>query len=317
MPEFITIGETMAAFSPCEAVPLRYADRYSVRIAGAESNTAIGIQKLGHSARWISRLGTDEFSALVLQKIRAEGVDTSCVVFDPEYACGIMFKEKREAGDPRVFYYRKESAASFLSPNDITKESFTGAKLLHLTGITPILSGSCRLATERSVTLAKEKGLLFSFDPNIRQRLWKKERDLPVLHSLCLQADIVLLGLDEAQMLFNAHTPQDCCERIFMQGRAHTVAVKMGSKGSYCASRQNGGRLFDPIPCHPADTVGAGDAFNAGFLSGILENADFQECAARGNAAGGLVAQVTGDIEGQPSKDELRDFLAGREECKR
>ena len=92
MPQIVTVGETMAAFTPGSTGFLRYVKNYEMRIAGAESNLAIGVSKLGHSAGWISCLGKDEFGEFVQNSIRAEGVDTSRVVFDPEYRTGIMFK---------------------------------------------------------------------------------------------------------------------------------------------------------------------------------------------------------------------------------
>ena len=116
MPQIVTVGETMAAFTPGSTGFLRYVKNYEMRIAGAESNLAIGVSKLGHSAGWISCLGRDEFGEFVRNSIRAEGVDTSRVVFDPEYRTGIMFKQVRNASETSVFYYRENSAASHMHP---------------------------------------------------------------------------------------------------------------------------------------------------------------------------------------------------------
>ena len=116
MPQIVTVGETMAAFTPGSTGFLRYVKNYEMRIAGAESNLAIGVSKLGHSAGWISCLGKDEFGEFVQNSIRAEGVDTSRVVFDPEYRTGIMFKQVRNASETSVFYYRENSAASHMRP---------------------------------------------------------------------------------------------------------------------------------------------------------------------------------------------------------
>jgi len=103
MAEVITIGETMVCFSPDSLSPLRYVNRYHTRIAGAESNLAVGLAKLGHRAAWISRLGDDEFGRYVQNVVRAEGVDAESVHFDVKRPTGVMFKEK-SCGETAVYY---------------------------------------------------------------------------------------------------------------------------------------------------------------------------------------------------------------------
>ena len=111
MPQLITIGETMAAFTPDSVGALRYVQNFGIRTAGAESNVAVGLAKLGLEAAWVSRLGTDEFGCFIRNQLRAEGVDCSRVIYDPDHRTGIMFKET-SVGETKVFYYRENSAAS-------------------------------------------------------------------------------------------------------------------------------------------------------------------------------------------------------------
>ena len=157
MPELVTMGETMAVFVPDSAGPLRYAPGFRLRMAGAESNVAVGLCKLGHSAGWISCLGKDELGQYVLNSIRAEGVDTSCVKWDIDHPTGLMIKQL-SAGETSVFYYRKNSAASNYGPEDLPFAYLVDAKIIHLSGITPALSESCRAAVERMAEFANEKG---------------------------------------------------------------------------------------------------------------------------------------------------------------
>ena len=105
----------MVSFLPNDTVPLRYVGSFSMRYAGAESNTAIGLCRLGHSAGWVSRVGSDEFARFLVQQIRGEGVDTSRVEFDCNRPTGIMFKQFSAGKDTAVFYYRSGSAASAMS----------------------------------------------------------------------------------------------------------------------------------------------------------------------------------------------------------
>lgn len=212
MPQLITIGETMAAFTPDSVGALRYVQNFGIRTAGAESNVAVGLAKLGLEAAWVSRLGTDEFGCFIRNQLRAEGVDCSRVIYDPDHRTGIMFKETG-VGETKVFYYRENSAASHLCSEDVTPALLDGVKVLHMSGITPVLSESCLAMTKAAFALAKEKGVAISFDPNIRRKLWRGQDYAPLIRELTLQSEIVLLGLDEADALFGLRTrmPSSIC----------------------------------------------------------------------------------------------------------
>ena len=317
MPEIITIGETMAAFTPESTGFLRYVSNYRMRIAGAESNLAIGVCKLGHSAGWVSSLGKDEFGEFVRNSIRAEGVDTSRVVFDPEHRTGIMFKQVRNASETSVFYYREHSAASFMGPDMLDESYLSSARILHLTGITPVLGTNCREMVEAAMDLAVKHGQMISFDPNIRRKLWGDKDFVPMLRDMMMKAQIVLLGADEAQALLGTAEPSEIMDYLFDKGLAEYVAVKDGAKGAYVGSLENTRRDRDGLiripafPCSCVDPVGAGDAFNAAFLCGILEGKDIRECGSMGAVAGAFATETYGDTEGYPSQEQMEAAVKG------
>ena len=236
MPQLITIGETMAAFTPDSVGALRYVQNFGIRTAGAESNVAVGLAKLGLEAAWVSRLGTDEFGCFIRNQLRAEGVDCSRVIYDPDHRTGIMFKETG-VGETKVFYYRENSAASHLCPEDVTPALLDGVKVLHMSGITPVLSESCLAMTKAAFALAKEKGVAISFDPNIRRKLWRGQDYAPLIRELTLQSEIVLLGLDEADTLFGLRDPDAIFDLLFRDGCAQYVAIKDGGNGAWVADK--------------------------------------------------------------------------------
>lgn len=171
MPEVVTLGETMVMMNPVTSGPLQYINQFTKQIGGAESNFAIGVVRLGHTAGWISKLGKDELGKYVLSFIRGEGVDTSRVKFTADAPTGLFFKERRKFGESKVYYYRKGSAASLMGPEDLDPEYISSAKYLHITGITPALSESCHLAVKEAIKIAKNHGVKVCFDPNIRLKL--------------------------------------------------------------------------------------------------------------------------------------------------
>jgi 2-dehydro-3-deoxygluconokinase len=308
MNQLITIGETMLSLVPKEQTPLRYGPDLGMHIAGAESNTAIGVQKLGHSAAHITRVGDDSFGRYLLRMLRAEGVDTSYVKVDQEYPTGIMFKEFLPGNKTSIQYYRSNSAASHLSTSDIPEEAISQAEIIHLTGITPILSESCRQMIFHILEIAVASHSAISFDPNIRKKLWKNCDYRPLMKEIITKSSYVLIGLDEALALYDTDNIQRLSKLIFSSGKLQSLAIKNGSGGAWVCNLDR--QLFiPPVSCHCIDSVGAGDAFNAGFLAGILEGKPLEVCGTIGAVSGALVTETMGDIEGMVDERDVHNAL--------
>lgn len=308
MSRFVTVGETMVALVPKEQGLLRYGPDFSMRIAGAESNTAIGISRLGHSASFITRTGADGFGEFLVRMVRAEGVDTSGVITDESHRTGVMFKEMLPGSETAVHYYRDGSAASCLCSGDIDEAVIRKADIVHLTGITPILSQSCRQMVYDVMDMAEEGKGLISFDPNIRRKLWKDEDFGPVIRELIRKSSCVMMGLSEGAFLYGTEDVKQLADLLFKGGKLRYLAVKNGEKGAWAG---DGKQLIfiPPWPCCCVDPVGAGDAFNAGFMAGILQQEELEMCGKMGAVAGAMATQTHGDIEGLLSGKELKMAL--------
>lgn len=309
MNEVVTLGETMVVFTPQTSSMLRYAETFIKNIGGAETNVAIGLSRLGHRVGWISRLGNDEFGRFILHAVRGEGVDVSQVTFDEQHETGLYFKEIRSQHDIRVQYYRKGSAASQLSIHDIDSAYIEGAKVLHVTGITPALSETAYEAVLYAMKVAKQHGVKVVFDPNLRRKLWSEEKARSVLTEMVSLSDIVLPGIEEAAFLFGNQSHDKVAES-FIENGASLVVMKLGKEGAYVHSKQEqfyvkGFSVEDMV-----DPVGAGDGFAAGFISGLLDNLSIDESVTRANAIGAMQIQVRGDYEGLPTREELRSFMS-------
>lgn len=310
--DVVTIGETMALFTPNEEGMLRHALSFSMKFGGAESNVAIGLSRLGHRSRWISRLGEDEFGDAMLSFIRGEGVDVSFVTRDQSASTGVFFKEFRRLNDTRVYYYRKDSAASRMGAEWLEEDSISDAKYLHITGITPALSISCREMLEKAILIAKRNGTKIVFDPNLRLKIWRDEEEArQVIKKFASESDLVLPGISEAEFLFGRLTPEEYVDKFHDLG-IETVIMKLGKQGALISSpsvpmTRIPGFLVERV----VDPVGAGDAFAAGVLSGLLDGITLEEAVLRGNAMGAMVTMVNGDAEGLPTRSDLSSFLTG------
>lgn len=303
MLDVVTLGESMILLTPLSQGRMRYADLYRRSLAGAESNVAIGLARLGLRAGWISQVGADEFGAYIVAQIRGEGVDVSRVRVDPQAPTGLYFKEFRRPGETHVWYYRRGSAASRLSPECVDWDYVRSAKILHLTGITPALSDSCAATVRRAIAEARSAGVQVSFDPNIRLKLWSAEDARRFILDILPQVDILLPGRDEAQLLVGPGEPEALCRHLRALGPS-VIGLKLGSAGAAAADAS--GVYFAPSPpVTVVDTIGAGDGFAAAFLACRLKGYTLPQTVALAAAAGALVTTVSGDVEGLPTWDEL------------
>jgi 2-dehydro-3-deoxygluconokinase len=299
MPDIVTLGECMGVLYPPDPVTLDDARSLLWDIGGAEANLSIALARLGHTTRFISRVGDDPFGKRIRGVLDSERVDTSALTTDTGAQTGIFFREWLPDGARRVYYYRAGSAASRLAPEDLTPELFAGARIVHLTGITPALSPSCAAATARAIDLAREAGALVSFDPNYRARLWSPEVARAALLPLMRRVDILLMGHEDAQAVLGVEDE----EAMLAQGAAlgaRAVVLKRAERGAMAV--MDGRRASAPAEpvARPIDPVGAGDGFDAGFLAGWLRGWDLEECLRLGARVGAASVQALGDYAGYP-----------------
>lgn len=302
--DVVTIGESMVLFTPETVGSMTYASKFVKTIGGAESNVSIALSRLGHDVGWISFLGKDDFGIYIRNMIRGEGIDTSQVKFLNEYPTAVFFKERKADGEPAVFYYRKNSAASQLTPEDIKEDYIANAKYLHLTGITPALSESCLKTINHSIDLAKKHGVKVVFDPNIRLKLWSKEVAIPVLKEIAQRCDIVLPGIEEGEMLTGEQDYKKIAEQL-LTGDTSLVVVKLGKNGAYYATTEEA-MCVEGVPLEKiVDPIGAGDGFAAGFISGLLRGLSLKEAVALANRVAAFALMVPGDAEGYPYEFQI------------
>ncbi len=310
MSEVILFGEPMALFVADTVGPLEDVEHFTRSLAGAEVNVCIGLSRLEHKATYITRLGDEPLGRYVEKFLIKEGIGTEFITFDPVYRTGIQLKNKVTDGDPFAPYYRKGSAASRISIKEIDAIDFNGIKHVHITGIPPALSESCRQATYRLFERAKENDVYISFDPNLRPALWEsKEIMIKTINDLASKADMVLPGTAEGLTLMGSEKPNDIAD-FYLKLGAKTVIVKMGGQGAYVKTENEAYTVEGFRVEKVIDTVGAGDGFAVGIISGRLEGLSLKDCVRRGNAIGAIQIQHISDNEGLPTRSELEAFIA-------
>ncbi|WP_217178909.1 sugar kinase [Streptomyces sp. AC495_CC817] len=287
-PGLIAIGETMVLVTPHDATPLSDADDVRLAIGGAESNVAAHVAALGHEAAWVSRLGDEVLGRRVHRAVTAQGVDTRWVGFDADAPTGVYFKDPGRG----VRYYRAGSAASRMTPATVADVPLEEAWIVHVSGITPALSVGCAALIDTVIGRVAASPAALSFDVNHRPALWPAAEAAPVLLALAHRADIVFVGLDEAETLWGCRTPAEV--RALIPEPSHLI-VKDAEVGATEFSAD--GEVFVPaIPTEVVEAVGAGDAFAAGYLAGVLAGLPPEECLRGGHERAHLVLQSTHDV---------------------
>lgn len=309
MSTILTIGEPMALFVADQEGPLEDIEHFTRYVAGAEVNFAIGMARLGHNVAYMTKVGEDPFGKYIYKFLQKNNIQVNYVKFDKDHLTGFQLKEKASGKDPLVVSYRKNSAASHFSLKDVQDIAWEGVKHIHLTGIFPALSASCREVIYEFIATAKRGKIRISFDPNLRPKLWNnKETMIQVINDLACRCDLVLPGLQEGKLLTGSEDIDSIAD-FYLKAGVQAVLIKLGAQGCFVKTPHE---TFTVPACKVAkvvDTVGAGDGFAVGVVSGLLEGLPLRDAAVRGNAIGALAVMSPGDNDGLPDREQLDAYL--------
>lgn len=308
MPEVVTIGETMLRLAAPPGMALEQAPHYTVLAAGAESNVAITLARLGTSAGWISRLPDNPLGRRIIREVSSHGVDVSRVIWTADGRVGTYFLEPGAAPRPaRVIYDRAHSAFASINPDDIDWSYVQQATVLHLTGITPALSDACRTLAAKAKDQANKKGMIVSVDVNYRAKLWPPDQARAVLVPLLDRAGILISTKDDGELLLErTGSAGDICGMLAERFHAEIALV---TDGVLCAVAHKGRVLVkEGYAVEPIDRIGAGDAFAGGFIHGFLTEG-VERGLDYGLAAAALKHSYYGDVAWISAKD-LQSLLS-------
>ena len=296
-------GETLMVLRSSGSV--RLGARMHPSIAGAESNVAIGLARLGHRASWCGVLGADQAGLLIERTLRAEGVDTTEVRRDETGFTGILVREDRLPNLTRVDYHRRGSAGSTLDTSDVLSAlEHSRPRVVHVTGITPALSNGSRAAILALVQQARRSGVRVTLDVNHRRRLWSDDEARAALRPLLPHVDVLIGSVEELALVTDRTADPEKAARSLIDRGCQDVVVKRGAAGATAYTAEQ--TVSSPARrVTPVDTVGAGDAFTAGYLSGGLDDLDLKARLDRAIVLGAFAVASSGDWEGLPTRDEL------------
>jgi 2-dehydro-3-deoxygluconokinase len=304
--DVITLGETMLRFTPPSLKRIEQTTTFDIEVGGSESNMAIGLARLGLNVLWLSRLTNNPLGRLIERTIAGHGVDTSRVIWTESGRVGLYFLEEGKAPrGSRVIYDRRDSAISHMRASELPIGLFgaNGARLLHLTGITPALSPNLAATARRAFTLAKKVDWQISFDLNYRSQLWTPAAALEGCTPFIEAADFLLAPFDDVRLLY-ALEPDTTAEQALNLLREHspqaTIVLTLGENGAIGVEPQGQIMRQPAFPAEQVGRLGSGDAFAAGFLYGYLTTAEQEQRLAQalrwGAATAAFKYSIPGDI---------------------
>ncbi len=320
--DIICLGELLIDFVSLDRdMSLAGSSGFKKAPGGAPANVAAGVARLGLKAGFIGKVGDDPFGAYLRNVLDELGVDTSFLMADPDARTTLSFVAQKSDGVRDCMFYRNPGADMRLRPDELDGNYFGGAAIFHFGSISlgcePVKS-----ATLHAIKLAREKGALISYDPNLRPSLWPDmetaRREILAAFPL---ADIVKISEEEYGDILGVDSPEACAEAILGMG-AKLVVVTLGPNGCYYSDGTHSGSLPTFGDVTVVETTGAGDAFVAATLSGIrsrLKNGDpgalraddaFRRILFSANAAGSLATTKLGAIPSLPTLTEVDAFLA-------
>ncbi|MBN2405895.1 MAG: sugar kinase [Coriobacteriia bacterium] len=318
MYDVVSMGESMVAFEAQSFGPLREAEDFKKWVGGAADNFIITLARLGFKCGWFSRLGDDELGRFIHRWIRGEDVDVSRAKIDATKPTGLFLVERRSAeSNFKCWFYRSNSAATNLCPEDVDEEYVAGAKVVYPEGILLYASESARRAVERLFEVAVKYDRTIIFDPNLRLTMMRAEEARGMVIPLMQKATYVLPGADELMKIMDKPDVDSAVAKAHALG-IRSIIIKAGAGGAILAIEGQETRHMPGFELKkPVSPMGAGDCFVGGFTAGLLSGLPVETCVRWGNAVGAFNTMAYGPFHSCPTMTELQAFLAGKEEVSR
>lgn len=300
MADLICLGEAMVELNQ------QTNGQYAQGFGGDTSNCAVAAARAGANVEAIGALGQDMFGQAILNLWQNENIETQHIYRDNANPTGLYLVTHDDAGH-HFHYYRKGSAASVFTAEQLPTQAIKNAKILHISGISLAISDIACKAVYAAIEIAKEHGVAISFDTNLRLKLWPLSKAKKIINDVAAKADYLLPGLDDAQALTNLETPHDICTYYHDLG-AKNIALTLGAKGVYL-SQDGKGQLIKGRKVKAIDATGAGDTFDGNFLARILAGDSLAAATNYANVAASIAVQGYGAIAPMPTQKQVMEII--------
>jgi len=307
--DVITLGETMIRLSPPNHERIEFATQLDFKVGGSESNVAVALARLGLKVGWISKLTDNALGRKIENELKRWNINLDGLIWTPDYRVGTYYAEL--GSDPRptnIIYDRKDSAFSHITSDELDWNYLSSCNLFHTSGITVALSQNCEKVVKACLEFMKEKNRLTSFDINYRVKLWSPEEAKTKVSEMLPFVDILLSSENDINLLFGKkENLREKCTDLLEQFPLRIVVLTRGPDPPFALDTEGieyWGKGYQPAVI---DRIGAGDAFDAGFLYGYL-TANLEAALSYGEAMSALKFSIPGDFA-IISRNEVEEFI--------
>lgn len=311
--DIVTFGESMMRLTPPNMLRIEQTLSFDIYVGGTESNTSVGLSRLGMNVAWFSRMPNSPLGRYVSNRIGQYGVDTSHVIWTDDDRLGIYFHEQTVSPrSSQIIYDRKDSAISKMTPDELPSELFVedGAKLLHVTGITLAIGENAMATVNEAVKQAKDLGWLVSFDTNYRSKLWSGEEAVEGCDTVMSRADIIFCPLGDYEVMYGEESAEDAIESLAEKYPDKLIIMTMGRDGAMARLADGTTYTQAAIIAEEVGRIGGGDAFSAGFLYAYLTYDDVPTALKWGVAMSAHKYTIHGDLP-LVDYDEVASLVEG------
>ena len=300
--DIITIGESLIELS--SSTGLAYTQTFSKFYGGDTLCTAVAAQRLGSKAGYITRVGNDPFKEFLMESWQLEGLDISQVKLIDGFN-GVYFIGHPENGEKEFVYYRKKTAATKLSIDDISSDYILSADILYTTGSTQSLSLSAREAVQKAFQTAYENQMSTAYDINYDSRLWSSEEAKEAFEELSPYIEIMFLSLEHDSIrVFDIDSPDKCIKYLWDTGITKVIVKSAKDRGYFVGTE--GDIVFVEFKTDEiVDSTGSGDAFNGAFLHGLNSGMTPVEAAKLAAIDAAIQCHGMGAIKSTPYKEQV------------
>lgn len=305
-------GELLIDMISMNTGSLVQSEGFLKKFGGAPGNTASGLAKLKIPVSFIGKVGNDPFGIFLKSSLEQYGVDTSQLILSPTDRTTLAFVSLTDTGE-RDFYFFK-GAHDTITPDEVSLPAKTF--LFHFGSLTQI-SVSANTTTENLIKQARKQGSILSYDPNVRESLWGDlHRARLVILDTAKLVHNLKVNKEESVLLTGEENLQKAVEKLFMPN-LDLLVVTLGKDGCYYKTRHGEGSV-PSIDVKTVDTTGAGDAFNAGLISGLydtqkrasdLSKSELEKILQRATVIGSLTTTKKGAVSAFPTKKEIAQYL--------
>ncbi len=309
MAEIWTMGELLVEIMrPRPDMSLRDAGEFlGPYPSGAPAIFIDTVARLGHGAGIIGGVGNDDFGRCLLDRLRKDGVDCRFVSVVDGVATGVAFVTYRGDGSRQFIYHIGNTPAAMAKAPDLT--GLPTPAYFHVMGCSLLASEAFRTEILNALEAFAARGATISFDPNLRIELLGPRGLEDVVKPVLARCAVLQPGVEELLRLAGERTSERAAARLFQYPRLELIAHKRGARGCTVFARDGSRFSLGVYPVEPVDPTGAGDAFDAAFLCGLLEQRPLEQCARLATAAAALNTAAFGPMEGDISPKSVAEMM--------